>query len=408
MGEPAPLMSRAALGRVLRSLLLHERDVARGRRGSPVAEAVRRPSSWSEDLRFSDHGAGSLGCDSLETLHLAAAVNEMFHLYEAGDEANLLTTDTFGGWLDHVEAAWWAGVSRVTFATSGSTGRPKRCSHVFAHLDVEVEYLAARFADRRRIVALAPAHHIYGFLFTALLPDRLGVDVWLAERASPGELARGVLPGDLVVSFPTSWRWLERTLPAWPDDVVGVTSTAPCPGPLVAALSQRGLARMVEVYGSSETAGIATREALDAPFQLMPHWRFGSGGDECATTLVHRSGLIAALADVVHRQGDDLFRLAGRLDGAVQVGGMNVHPTYVAERLREHPSVREAVVRLMRPEEGDRLKAFVVPAAFVDLDRLSNDLLAWADDTLPAPDRPKSMTFGPELPVSTMGKPADW
>ncbi len=408
MGEPRSKMSRAALRHVLRSLLLHEIDVSRGRRGAPVAEALRRPSSWSDDLRVSDWGEGSLGCDSLEVLHLAAAANEMFHLHEAGDEANLLTTDTIGGWLDHVEDAWRAGVPRVTFATSGSTGVPKRCTHALAHLELEVGFLAGRFAGRRRVVAFAPAHHIYGFLFTAMLSDRLGVEVWPAERASPGELARGLRPGDLVVSFPDVWRWLERTVPAWPADVVGVTSTAPCPGPLVAALRRRGLDHMVEVYGSSETAGIATRETPDAAYRLMPHWRFGPGDHKPSSTLVHRSGLVATLPDVVQRQGDDLFHVVGRRDGAVQVGGTNVYPARIAGQLRERPGVHDAAVRLMRPEEGGRLKAFVVPVPSADQDRLSNDLLAWADAILPAPERPRSITFGPDLPVSTLGKPADW
>jgi acyl-CoA synthetase (AMP-forming)/AMP-acid ligase II len=45
----------------------------------------------------------------------------------------------------------------------------------------------------------------------------------------------------------------------------------------------------------------------------------------------------------------------------VQVAGVNVWPQRVAEALRAHPDVLDAVVRPMRADEGERLKAFVVP-----------------------------------------------
>lgn len=35
---------------------------------------------------------------------------------------------------------------------------------------------------------------------------------------------------------------------------------------------QRGLPRLGQVYGSSETAGIAWRDAPDAPYALIAHW----------------------------------------------------------------------------------------------------------------------------------------
>lgn len=55
------------------------------------------------------------------------------------------------------------------------------------------------------------------------------------------------------------------------------------------------------------------------------------------------------------------FLPQGRRDEVVQVGGRNVSPAHVAQVLRRHPRVRDASVRLMRPDEGLRLKAFVVP-----------------------------------------------
>ncbi len=44
----------------------------------------------------------------------------------------------------------------------------------------------------------------------------------------------------------------------------------------------------------------------------------------------------------------------------MQVAGINLYPERIAGIIREYPGVAEAEVRLMRPDEGDRLKAFIV------------------------------------------------
>jgi long-chain acyl-CoA synthetase len=404
----AAMLSRGALRQVLQSLFLHERAAARGRRGRGAVDHRRLPVVWPDGLRLDDHGESSLGCDSLEILQLAAAANEMFHLYEGGHDVGLLEVGTFGEWLDQIEAAAAHANPCITFLSSGSTGVPKKCRHTSGHLSAEAAFLARRFSDRHRIVALAPAHHIYGCIFTALLPAHLGVEVWPAERASPGELARGLRPGDLVVSFPERWAWLNRSLPEWPQDVVGVTSTAPCPPGLIASLLQQGLAGMAEVYGSSETAGIALRDDPAAPYRLMPQWRLAGAAGSEFSALLHISGLETKMPDRIASAGERLFHLAGRIDGALQVGGVNVYPARIAALLAECKGVRAAVVRLTAPEQGSRLKAFIVPDLGVDLIRLEDDIEAWSVQGLSAAERPISFTFGKDLPLTDFGKPDDW
>jgi acyl-coenzyme A synthetase/AMP-(fatty) acid ligase len=94
---------------------------------------------------------------------------------------------------------------------------------------------------------------------------------------------------------------------------------------------------------------------------------------------------------------------------AVQVGGINVFPGKVAEVLKEHPAVLDACVRLMRPDEGNRLKAFVVARApDADLGALEQQLIGWTRDRLGAPERPLAFSFGAQLPAQANGKPADW
>lgn len=402
------MLSRASLAAVLQSLLDAELRAARGRKEPGIRPTSCLPRTCSEDMPLGGASAAGLGCDSLELLWLAAAVNETFHLHEAALDDDLSGASTFGGWLDCVEAAWASGVASITFSTSGSTGRPKRCVHAAETLQAETAFLADLFRGRRRIVSLVPAHHIYGFLFTAMLPDRLGIERLDAANLGVGHLSRELAPGDLVVTFPERWHWLERSLRSWPEDVEGVVSTAPCPPELIAALCERGLATMTEVYGSSETAGLGVRRRPESSYRLMPRWRFAEPFDPEAPEVLDRTGERVTLPDRIVRHGRDGFELAGRRDGAVQVGGVNVFPEHVAALLRSRPNVRDAAVRLMRPEEGTRIKAFVVPKPGIDAVQLRADLRTWIEAELPAAERPIAITFGSELPTGPMGKPFDW
>ena len=91
-------------------------------------------------------------------------------------------------------------------------------------------------------------------------------------------------------------------------------------------------------------------------------------------------------------------------------------PSKVRDALLRHPAVRDAAVRLMRPDECSRLKAFIVPhAADPDpdpdpqtLDALHASIEAWAHAELMPAERPRAFSFGSQLPKSASGKHTDW
>jgi 4-coumarate--CoA ligase (photoactive yellow protein activation family) len=325
----------------------------------------------------------------------------------------LLAQPTFAAWVDSVRAQLEeGGAASITFRTSGSAGSPKRCTHPLATLWQEIDALADALAPllpgRRRILSAVASHHIYGFLFTALLPQRLGIDTVVDLRgAGPAALAGLARPGDLIVAYPLWWEAAARLEPAFAADIVGVTSTAPCPDALADRLAAAGL-RLLQMYGSSETGGVGWRTAAGAPFSLLPHWSRGPDEDGLLRALPNGRVEAAPLQDRLAWSGPRSFTPAGRIDAAVQVGGVNVFPAYVADVVRSHPQVADAAVRLMRPDEGGRLKAFVVARAGADLDALQAALPAWLAERLSTPERPAAYTFGDAVPRQRTGKLADW
>lgn len=225
--------------------------------------------------------------------------------------------------------------------------------------------------------------------------------------SAPAGLAGLTRPGDLVVGFPLRWELAAPDV-GWPPGVVGVTSTGPIAQATLRRLRAQGLERMVEIYGSTQTAGVAWRDKPTEPLRLYAYWSLREDGkllradpDLAAPPRVFEAPDVLAL-----RPGG--FEVLRRHDGAVAVAGVNVSCAQVAARLAEHPYVADCTVRAMRAAEGSRLKAFVVLAPAITPAAARPALRAWATQHLSAPETPTSLTFGATLPRDPHGKLADW
>ena len=375
--------------------------------GAELSLAPTELAAINASTRLDADGADGLGVDSLALLNLAARVAAFFRLHESELEDELLRRRSVGDWAATVMRAWAHGSRSITFTTSGSSGTPTHCTHPWATIAQELDAQAALFAGRQRVVGLVGPRHIYGFLFCVLLPRWLGVPFVDGRGAAPAGLASASRPGDLLVGFPMRWD-LAAPWGQWPADVTGVTSTGPITAATVTALRQRGLGRMVEVYGSSETGGVAWRDNPASALQPYPHWSLNSDGslaraDAEVPGLMHRVEAPDALSA---RAGG--FDVTGRRDGAVQVAGSNVFCTHVARVLAEHPDIRACTVRLMSAHEGARLKAFLVMGAGVAEETLRRALRPWMQARLSAAEIPASIVFGDALPRNSHGKLTDW
>jgi 4-coumarate--CoA ligase (photoactive yellow protein activation family) len=394
VGTPPIPFSRPAILRLVSDLLAAELGRSRGR-PPLVADAA----AWNEDTML---GEGGLDLDSLERLDASTALSEFFHLSDYGAEDYLLTLPRLGDWCDLVARSLAAGGTHLTFRTSGSTGVPKRCTHAVGDLAAEVADWARMLGTVERIVSLVPSHHIFGTLFTAMLPDRLSVPV-VSARIGGAALRRSP-PGTLVVATPALWAHVVRACPALPAGLTGVTSTAPMPPALADQLAGLGLGRLIEIYGSSETGGVGYRDRPDAPYTLLDRWRhLGDGaivGSGVGGPMHHR------LMDHSSWCGDRHFRLTGRRDGAVQVGGTNVFPDRVRDVLLTHADVVDAAVRF--DVATGRLKAFIVPRHAVPDAVLVETVDRWCGKQLSDVERPRRFTPGGALPRDALGKLADW
>lgn len=403
-----PWLAPAALRRLAISLILAEQEdlVAKGRlpRGALTALDDPNLSTDAQDaLRIDEDG---LGFDSLSRLSLILRINRFFHLSDTGIEDYLLMHRRLGDWvalLDQHLRLLGEG-ARFTFATSGSAGPVKHVCHTATALLAEVQAHRqgplAKIPPGARILSLVPPHHIYGFLFTCVLPQAIGATVVDLHHAGPFAAIRHARAGDLVIGTPLNWRLLHDSGLRFAPGVQGVTSAGPACPRTWAVQHVNGLTHLTEVYGATETGGIGTRSGAEAPFDLLSHLVREPGGD----TVGPRGSAPLPLQDDLDWVAARQFRIQGRRDDVVKVGGINVSPAHVKTVLCACEGVAAVAVRLGQ----ERIKAFVVPAPGVTPSALEPVLRAHILRALPAPARPAPVTFGPALPVNAMGKSCDW
>ncbi|CCO23417.1 AMP-binding protein [Maridesulfovibrio hydrothermalis] len=296
----------------------------------------------------------------------------------------------------------------LTFFTSGSTGEPVPAPSAFADLEQEVHALAKLFPDRKKIISLVPRHHIYGFLFSILLPKALDIPVSCKAVLPSTDLIDNLKSGDLIIAFPLLWSKLETLELDFPANVCGVTSTGPCPAAVINSLRAKGLTRMTEVYGSSETGGVGYRHNPADFYTLMDHWKKLGNQSLIRSSSKKSEPVIYELQDSFKWQNSNHFTPLRRRDKAVQVAGINIYPSKVENFFNSLPQVESCSVRLMTHGEGDRLKIFIVPASDFNPAALESELRGAASLSLTPHEQPKAYTFGSALPASGMGKLTDW
>ncbi|GAA1439586.1 class I adenylate-forming enzyme family protein [Nocardiopsis tropica] len=268
------------------------------------------------------------------------------------------------------------------FSTSGSTGRPRLWLRTREQLMDEGRLLAGllRGARPEALVSFAPPRHVYGMLASVLVPAHLGVPAWYVPQFAP------LPPRDhrrwAVMAIPWTFRVL-RQRTAWLDTaerLAFVHSTAVLPqsaGDLLSLLGER--ASLTEVFGSTETGGVAHREWSpgDPPWRLFPDVGFGHGPDLPGreAPLVVRSPRIARprtgaavtecrMDDHVVRLDDRSFAFAGRRTRLVNVNGRRLDLDLMEERLAGVLECDDlACVPVRDPLTGEHFDLLIVPAA---------------------------------------------
>lgn len=336
--------------------------------------------------------------DSIELVELASALYLALDAEASGSLDGSKLGRSFASWCRFV--AYAAARSEcLSFYTSGSTGKSRRVEHQMRYLNAEIEdflpTLCAHGFTPNRVVTVMPSQHLYGFLFGILLPAKLNLPL-LSLKAQPAPLVRAQLQdGDILLAHPTFWAHaLHADSPrlGWPEHVLGLSSGQALPDAVLLA-AQATTLRLLEIYGATETAGIAWRTE-PGPLTLMQRYTFS---DHNMLLDQYRSGAEITPPDRIERQSDGRLCVLARHDRVVQVAGVNVHLEHVERVISALTQVLD--VRVAFDTDSQRLSAWLMSDA-LDASDLRRQLRA----KLSAAELPTRWHFVSAFPQTESGK----
>ena len=257
--------------------------------------------------------------------------------------------------------------------TGGSTGAAKIWSKSVKNVFDEAQFMALRYAICRSdtIVATITPYHIYGLLFSVLIPLVAQARIIAASPSFPAEISTSVAHSSatILASVPAHYRALQsRSLHT--SLRLAFSSAGMLPEEDGRNFCAQNSIDIVEVYGSTETGGLASRnrnsgEQFFTPLQPVT-WQIQ---DE---RLYVRSPFLSSdvpvdsdnwflSGDRVQQQDGQSFSLHGRADAITKVAGERVDLDEIRDLLLKQKGVAECVVVPLadRGGRGNRIAALL-------------------------------------------------
>jgi acyl-coenzyme A synthetase/AMP-(fatty) acid ligase len=236
----------------------------------------------------------------------------------------------------------------VAFFTSGSTGEPKTvrktASQLAEQYRVEAPWLG--LSTGTSTLCLVPPFHILGYIYGFYWPAASSGTAAFNRVQSPQQWVDQIreLQPNLVVGVPAHYRLITQVLAGTLPPAVYLCSGAPLDPAICDEFQRRAGSPVYQVYGSTETGGIATRAGA-GPWRTFPTlaWQVREPDGRLLVRSAWQDD-----PDEWHPTGDaaeaegDTFRLLGRVDSVVKIGGRRFSSGEIVQAALEEPRVDRA------------------------------------------------------------------
>ena len=319
------------------------------------------------------------------------------------DPADSLACDQLAASIPRVDAEQLAAV----VFTSGSTGEASRIGKpwrtLHASSDINADELDPPHAAQ--LVATVPPQHMWGLETSVLLPWFRAVSVSSSQPFFVADIVRRLEELDgprALVSTPVHLRALIESGIALPPLERVYSATAPLSRALARAVERASGARVVEIYGCSETGCLARREsARSDDWQLFSAFELNQQGEHHLARAEHLPGPVRLLDHLLPRE-HKRFRLLGRHSDLINIAGKRASLAELTTTLLDVPGVIDGVIfQPPETEEGParRLAALVVAPTLSATD-IRRALLGRIDPAF----MPRPLRLVERLPRAETGK----
>lgn len=309
--------------------------------------------------------------------------------------------------------------AEMVMYTSGTTGEPKAVFKLFLQFENELFELVKVFGDQwvdRKVYSTVNHHHIYGLLFTVLLPVATGLPFRRHRIDYPSELSSLIHEKAVIASSPAYLKRLAVDSDK-PFDFKCAPIIYSSGGPLPKDVAEKACELTgywtMEIYGSTETGGIAYRQSKNGPvwtpFEVC---KMSLGENDClnikSSYILEPEGFTTG--DLVDIYDDGRFLLKGRADSIVKIEEKRISLPEVESRLKQSGLVQDVRVVPMVSKRQYLAAAIVLNAegrekfagsAKLQINNFFHDyLVKFMENTV----TPKKWRYLEELPQNTEGK----
>ena len=292
--------------------------------------------------------------------------------------------------------------------TSGSQGRPKPIVKRWWEFQWGTVLTAQRFGlgsgAGYHLVATVPPQHMFGLETSILLPVLSEVGFYCGCPFFPEDVRRALLAipeRRILVTTPIHLRTLVRSGIQWPQCEFLLLATASLSRDLAQQAEALFHAPVKEIYGSTETGAIASRRTVQSEY-----WQFYDGIEHrcrdghCVIDGAHIPKPFK-LHDQVVTGEDNRYKLLGRNEDLVKIGGKRASLADLNHKLLQIPGVKDGVFidSLNGKSDSQRLAALVV-APGLERKHLLASLAEWLDPVF----LPRPLRFVDHLPRNETGK----
>lgn len=300
-----------------------------------------------------------------------------------------------------------AQLAAIVF-TSGSTGQPVPYRKTWGSLVrvalAEIESLGLGAWPGMALLGTVPPQHVFGLEATVLTVMQGGLALHARRPFYAADICADLAslprPRGLVIA-PAHLRVLLAEPGNMPPADFVLCATAPLSPQLAAQAEARFAAPLHEIYGCTESGGIATRRTVDTG-----EWRAMRDvtlrADNKGTWV--KGGHVeieVLLADVIELTGHGQFELLGRTADLVNIAGKRTSLAHLNYHLNSIEGVIDGVF-VIPEKDGDavaRLMAFVVAP-----EHTSRTLMAQLRQRIDAAFLPRPLHFVDALPRNETGK----
>ena len=298
-------------------------------------------------------------------------------------------------------------VAAILF-TSGSTGQPvphpKTWRSLVRGAFSEIECLGARARPGTAVLATVPPQHAYGLEATVVLVMQGGLVLHAGRPLLPADVraALAELPRPrALVTTPVHLRVLLAEPDALPPADFVLCATAPLSPQLAARAEARFGAPLHEIYGCTESGGIASRRTIETgEWRAMTDVTLRTDGKGTWVKGGHVE-IEVLLADVIELRGRGRFLLHGRTADLVNIAGKRTSLAHLNYHLNSIEGVRDGafVVPEQEGEAVTRLAAYVVAPGHTSV-----SLTSALRQRIDAAFLPRPLCFVDALPRNATGK----